>query len=191
MAMFSPLLLNHFQQPRNVGEVEQASAVAEVENPVCGDVLRLTLKIEADRIVAARFRAQGCVASIACASLLTELITGKQAQEAAELRSKAELYAADNSGPKLIQVSLALDRLLETVAEVAKDMRDEGTKTIRETSAALIVGSLLIAFLNLLVRRAPATRDAASDSPSVAQDRQQAPPFAPSLKRTDPLLRRE
>ena len=87
MAMFSPQLLNHFQQPRNVGEVEQASAVAEVENPVCGDVLRLTLKIEADRIVAARFRAQGCVASIACASLLTELITGKQAQEAAELRA--------------------------------------------------------------------------------------------------------
>ena len=99
MAMFSPQLLNHFQQPRNVGEVEQASAVAEVENPVCGDVLRLTLKIEADRIVAARFRAQGCVASIACASLrashvidpivpgMTELITGKQAQEAAELRA--------------------------------------------------------------------------------------------------------
>ena len=77
------------------------------------------------------------------------------------------------------------------MAEVAKDMRDEGTKTIRETSAALIVGSLFIAFLNLLVRRPPATRDAASDSPSVEQDRQQAPPFAPSLKRPDPLLRRE
>ena len=124
-------------------------------------------------------------------NLLVQLWVARSPQEAAELRSKAELYAADNSGPKLIQVSLALDRLLETVAEVAKDMRDEGTKTIRETSAALIVGSLLIAFLNLLVRRAPATRDAASDSPSVAQDRQQAPPFAPSLKRTDPLLRRE
>ena len=77
------------------------------------------------------------------------------------------------------------------MAEVAKDMRDEGTKTIRETSAALIVGSLLIAFLNLFVRRPPATRDTASDSPSVEQDRQQAPPFAPSLKRPDPLLRRE
>src|SRR5207244_10657347 len=72
MAMFSPQLLNHFQQPRNVGEVEQASAVAEVENPVCGDVLRLTLKIEADQIVAARFRAQGCVASMACASFGAE-----------------------------------------------------------------------------------------------------------------------
>ena len=85
MAMFSPQLLNHFQQPRNVGELEQATARAEVENPVCGDVLRLTVKIETGRIVAARFRAQGCVASIGCASLLTEMITGKQVEEARQL----------------------------------------------------------------------------------------------------------
>jgi Four helix bundle sensory module for signal transduction len=73
--------------------------------------------------------------------------------ERAELRRKAEIHAADNAGPKVIQVSLALDRLLETVAEVAKDMRDEGRKTIRITSALLVGGSFLIALLNLFVSR--------------------------------------
>lgn len=88
-------------------------------------------------------------------NLLVQLWGAASTEEAAELRTKAELQAADNAGPKLIQVSLALDRLLETVADVAKDMRDEGTKTIRNTSAILLIGSLLIAFLNLIFRRAP------------------------------------
>src|SRR5581483_103971 len=96
-------------------------------------------------------------------SLLVQLWQAKSPQEAAELRSKAELQAADNSGPKLIQVSLALDRLLETVAEVAKDMRDEGTRVIRDTSRALMVGSVLIGVLNLLMRR---TRPAPEAQPA-------------------------
>lgn len=86
-------------------------------------------------------------------NLLVQLWGAGSLEEAANLRTKAELQAADNAGPKLIQVSLALDRLLETVADVAKDMRDEGTKTIRTTSAILLIGSLLIASLNLLIRR--------------------------------------
>lgn len=88
-------------------------------------------------------------------NLLVQLWSAPSPEEAADLRTKAELQAADNAGPKLIQVSLALDRLLETVADVAKDMRDEGTKTIRSTSATLLIGSLLIAFLNLLFKRTP------------------------------------
>jgi len=89
-------------------------------------------------------------------NLLTQVWIAKSPQEAAELRHQAELQAADNAGPKLIQVSLALDRLLETVADVAKDMRDEGTRTIRDTSSTLLVGSFVIAFLNLFVGRRPA-----------------------------------
>jgi len=86
-------------------------------------------------------------------NLLVQLWGAGSLEDAAALRTKAELQAADNAGPKLIQVSLALDRLLETVAEVAKDMRDEGTKTIRTTSAILLIGSLLIACLNLVLGR--------------------------------------
>ena len=82
-------------------------------------------------------------------TLLTQMWIAASPQEAAVLRQQAEIQAADNAGPKLIQISLALDRLLETVAEVAKDMRDEGVQTLRDTSGALVIGSFLIAVLNL------------------------------------------
>jgi hypothetical protein len=100
-------------------------------------------------------------------NLLVQLWGAGSAEDAANLRTKAELQAADNAGPKLIQVSLALDRLLETVAEVAKDMRDEGTKTIRTTSATLLIGSLLIAFLNLVLGRPSARAPSDSGRPSL------------------------
>ena len=85
--------------------------------------------------------------------LLNQEWNASSPAERAELRRRAEIHAADNAGPKVIQVSLALDRLLETVTEVAKDMRDEGTKTIRTTSALLVGGSFFIALLNLFVSR--------------------------------------
>ena len=105
-------------------------------------------------------------------NLLVQLWGARSPQEAAELRTKAELQASDNAGPKLIQVSLALDRLLETVADVAKDMRDEGTKTIRATSATLIGGSLLIALLNLVLPRGRAKREDELHRPAVRDDGQ-------------------
>jgi hypothetical protein len=131
--------------------------------------------------------------------LMNQLWIAKSPEEAAALRNKAELQAADNSGPKLIQVSLALDRLLETVAEVAKDMRDEGTRTIRQTSAALMVGSLLIAFLNLFATRR-ATPPAAESgtplsepmsSPTPRPDEKEPQPFALPLESPDSLIRRD
>ncbi len=76
--MFSPTLLDHFQSPRNVGELPKPTAKIEVTNPVCGDVLQLSVLVEHTRIVAARFLCRGCTASIACASLLTELIQGRE-----------------------------------------------------------------------------------------------------------------
>ena len=100
-----------------------------------------------------------CAAANKTISLLVQEWVAKSPREAADLRSQAELHAADNAGPKLIQVSLALDRLLETVAEVAKDMRDEGTVTISNTSKYLMVGSLVIAFLNLIARRGSSIRE--------------------------------
>jgi nitrogen fixation NifU-like protein len=66
--MYSAELLAHFQNPRNAGEIADADAIAEIENPACGDVLRLSLKIADDRITLAQFKAKGCVAAIACGS---------------------------------------------------------------------------------------------------------------------------
>lgn len=81
-AMYSAQVLDHFENPRNVGEIDDADAAAEAENPVCGDVMRLTLRIAGERVVEARFKAKGCVASVACASMLTQLVTGKSLVEA-------------------------------------------------------------------------------------------------------------
>src|SRR6202790_5851373 len=86
--MYSAQLLDHFQNPRNAGDVADADATVEIENPACGDILRLTLKISAGRIAQAQFKAKGCVASIACGSALTELIIGKTLNEARELRGE-------------------------------------------------------------------------------------------------------
>ncbi|MGB8910742.1 MAG: iron-sulfur cluster assembly scaffold protein, partial [Candidatus Sulfotelmatobacter sp.] len=80
--MYSAQLLDHFQNPRNAGEIADADAAAEIENPACGDVLRLTLKQSAGRITQVRFKAKGCVAAIACGSALTELVAGETLDEA-------------------------------------------------------------------------------------------------------------
>jgi nitrogen fixation NifU-like protein len=86
LPMYSPQVLDHFQNPRNTGEIQDADGAAEIENPACGDVLRLTLKTSAGRITLIRFKAKGCVAAIACASALTELVMGKTLTEAQHLQ---------------------------------------------------------------------------------------------------------
>lgn len=80
--MYSAQVLDHFQNPRNAGDVADPDATTELENPVCGDVLRLSLKFDADRIFQIRFKAKGCVPTVACASALTELVQGKTLDEA-------------------------------------------------------------------------------------------------------------
>jgi SUF system NifU family Fe-S assembly protein len=80
--VYSHELLDHFQNPRNAGEVEAPNATAQLENPACGDVLELTLKLDAKRIVDIRFRAKGCVPAMACGSAITELVKGKNVEEA-------------------------------------------------------------------------------------------------------------
>jgi nitrogen fixation NifU-like protein len=83
---YSTTVVDHFQHPRNLGDLESPDAVAEVENPACGDRTRLSLRIAGGRIVAACFRTEGCPAAIAASSITTELILGKTLSEAAELR---------------------------------------------------------------------------------------------------------
>ena len=72
--MYSEQMLDHFQNPRNAGEISNPDATAEVENPACGDILRLTLKVSDGHIVAARFKAKGCVASMALAAVWPVLV---------------------------------------------------------------------------------------------------------------------
>jgi nitrogen fixation NifU-like protein len=80
--MFSEAVLDHFRNPRNAGELPGATATIEVSNPVCGDILKLAARIVDGRIVEARFLCRGCTTSIACASVLTERLTGRTPAEA-------------------------------------------------------------------------------------------------------------
>jgi len=110
--MYSAQLLDHFENPRNPGEVLDADAIAEIENPACGDVLRLTLKISSGRIVEIRFKAKGCVPSMACASALTELVAGQTLDETRSLH-RDTLIAAVGGLPQASAhaAQLALDAL--------------------------------------------------------------------------------
>ena len=80
--MYSEAVLDHFQNPRNAGTLDAATATVSVENPVCGDILELSARMDAGRIAEARFRTRGCVTALACSSLLTELLRGKTPVEA-------------------------------------------------------------------------------------------------------------
>jgi len=86
--VYSEQVLDHFQNPRNAGEVENADAVVEVQNPACGDILRLSARVVDGRITEVRFRAKGCVPAMACASRITEMITGKSIDEARAVKKE-------------------------------------------------------------------------------------------------------
>jgi nitrogen fixation NifU-like protein len=90
--MFSEALLEHFQRPRNAGELAGATAVVEASNPVCGDVLRLAVIVEGGVVREARFLCRGCTAAIASGSALTEKIKGKSVGELKEMHA-AEIAA--------------------------------------------------------------------------------------------------
>jgi nitrogen fixation protein NifU and related proteins len=85
--MFSEMVLEHFQRPRNAGELAGATATVEVSNPVCGDVLRLAVIVEGGVVREARFLCRGCTASIASASLLTEKMKGRAIGELKEMHA--------------------------------------------------------------------------------------------------------
>ena len=117
--MYSAQLLDHFQHPRNAGELAFADAIAEIENPVCGDMLRLTLKISAGRIAEIRFKAKGCVPSMACASALTELVAGKNVDEARSLQREPLIAAVGGLPPASTHAAqLALDVLQAALEKI-------------------------------------------------------------------------
>ena len=84
--MYPPRLIDHFQNPRNVGELPPPAVTVEVANPACGDVLRLSVRFEGDVAAEARYKVRGCTASIAAGSALTEWIAGRSRAELAAMR---------------------------------------------------------------------------------------------------------
>jgi nitrogen fixation protein NifU and related proteins len=121
VGVYSPQVLDHFEHPRNPGTLSAADAVAQLENPVCGDILQLAARVSAGRIVEIRFLAKGCVPVMACGSALAEFLQGKTLAEAAGLRRQAlveklgGLPAASSHASQLAMDALAA--LLNTLAK--------------------------------------------------------------------------
>ena len=97
--MYSETVMDHFKNPRNVGEIENPDGVGEVGNPVCGDIMKIFLKIENNIVVDAKFKTFGCGAAIASSSMATELVKGKTLEEAWELSNKAVAEALEGLPP--------------------------------------------------------------------------------------------
>lgn len=110
--MYSRQVLDHFEHPRNAGVVDCPDASAQVENPACGDILKLTAKLTDGRLSEVKFQAKGCVPAIACGSALTELLLRKTLQEATAL-SREELVQNLGSLPEASSHAshLAMDAL--------------------------------------------------------------------------------
>lgn len=117
--MYSPELLDHFEHPRNAGVLDNPDASAQIENPACGDVLKLELRLAEGRITAIRFQAKGCVAAMGCASALTELVVGKPPADARRV-SREQLLAAVGGLPptSLHATHLALETLKAAVDQL-------------------------------------------------------------------------
>jgi nitrogen fixation NifU-like protein len=121
-AMHSPAVLDHFQHPRNLGDLPGATATVDVTNPVCGDELRLAVRIVDGRVAEAKFRARGCQAAMACSSVLTEMIAGKTIAELREIT--AEQIAAALGG--LPPATRHGSQLAEDALDAILDKRLEG-----------------------------------------------------------------
>jgi len=98
--MYSERLLDHFQNPRNVGELPAPAVTVEVSNPACGDILRLSVRWEGGRVAESRYKVRGCTASIAAGSALTEWLAGKTPEEITALQTDAIEAAVGGLAPE-------------------------------------------------------------------------------------------
>nr|WP_245690219.1 Fe-S cluster assembly scaffold protein NifU [Sporolituus thermophilus] len=116
--MYTEKVMDHFTNPRNVGEIEDASGIGEVGNAKCGDIMRIYLKIENDIIKDVKFKTFGCGAAIATSSMVTEMVKGKTVDEALKISNQAVAEALDGLPPAKMHCSnLAADALHEAIKD--------------------------------------------------------------------------
>ena len=111
--MYSEKVMDHFSNPRNVGEIEDASGVGTVGNAKCGDIMRMFLKVEDGVIVDVKFKTFGCGAAIATSSMATEMVKGKTIEEALKLTNQAVAEALDGLPPVKMHCSLLAEEALK------------------------------------------------------------------------------
>ena len=114
---YSEKVMDHFMNPRNVGEIESADGVGEVGNPACGDMMRLYLKIDGGKVVDAKFRTFGCGAAIASSSMLTEMIKGKTVDEARAITNQHVADALDGLPAVKIHCSVMAEQAVKSALD--------------------------------------------------------------------------
>ena len=120
--LYSEKVMDHFRNPRNVGEIPDADGIGEVGNAKCGDIMKMYLKIDDDVITDAKFETFGCGSAIATSSMATELIKGKPVSEALELSNKAVVEALDGLPAYKLHCSVLAE---EAVKAAVKDYYDK------------------------------------------------------------------
>jgi nitrogen fixation NifU-like protein len=115
--MYSDKVMEHFNNPRNVGELKDANGVGQVGNPTCGDIMKIYVKIEDGIVVDVRFKTFGCGAAVATSSMATELIKGKTVKEALALSNKAVVEALDGLPPAKIHCSVLAEEGIKAAIE--------------------------------------------------------------------------
>lgn len=115
--VYGPVVIDHFTHPRNMGEMENADGVGEAKNPVCGDSMRLYIKVESDRIVDVKFLTFGCGAAIASSSLATEMIKGKTIEEALQIKDEDIVKALGGLPESKIHCSVLAEMAIRAAVE--------------------------------------------------------------------------
>ena len=110
---YSAKVMDHFSNPRNVGEIADADGVGEVGNPTCGDIMKMYLKIDGGVITNVKFKTFGCGAAIATSSIATEMIKGRSLEEALKLSNKAVIEALDGLPPVKIHCSVLAEQAVK------------------------------------------------------------------------------
>ena len=127
---YSEKVIDHYTSPRNVGKIDDASGVGEVGNPVCGDIMKMYLKIENDVIVDVKFKTFGCGAAIATSSISTEMVKGKTVEEALKLKNSDVVEALDGLPPVKVHCSLLAEEAIHEA--IADYYRKQGKMTEEE-----------------------------------------------------------
>lgn len=130
--MYSEKVMDHFQNPRNVGEIENASGVGTVGNAKCGDIMRMYLDIDDNGIIRdCKFKTFGCGAAVATSSMATELVKGKTIQQALEVTNKAVMEALDGLPPEKVHCSVLAE---EAIRSAIDDYHKKQGVTLGETA---------------------------------------------------------
>lgn len=122
MALYSEKVMDHFTNPRNVGEIPDADGIGEVGNAKCGDIMKIYLKINGDIIEDVKFETFGCASAIASSSMATEMIKGKSLSEALEVTNRQVMDALDGLPPHKLHCSVLAE---EAIKSAVKDYYDK------------------------------------------------------------------